>query len=53
MTTLGTVISTDEKITAQANIKLLGSMVKSLVVEFDQEKFEKFLFSGSRSPKAT
>jgi len=27
-------------------------MVESLVVEFDQEKFEEFLSSGSSSPKA-
>ena len=36
----------------QADIRLLGKKVESLVIEFDQEKFEKFLSSGSASPKA-
>ena len=35
----------------QADLRLLGSTVESLVTEFDQEKFEKLL-SGSISPKA-
>jgi len=39
-TPLGTIFSTDEKAVAQANLKLIGSTVESLVVEFDQEKFE-------------
>ena len=33
-------------------LQLLGKMVESLVIEFDQEKFEKFLSLGSASPKA-
>jgi len=37
---------------AQANILLFGKMVESFVVEFDQEKFEEFLSSGSASLKA-
>ena len=37
----------------QTNLKLLGSMVKSLIVEFDQEKFEELLSSGSISPKVS
>ena len=28
-------------------------MVESLVIEFDQAKYEEFLSSGSKSPKAT
>ena len=52
-TSLKTIFSTDEKFVAQADIKLIESMVKSFVVEFDQEKFKEFLFSGSKNPKAT
>ena len=29
----------------------MGRMVESLVVKFDQEKYEEFLFSGSKSPR--
>ena len=43
----------NEKAVAQADLKLLESTVESLVVEFDQEKFEKLLSSGSISPKST
>ena len=50
-TPLGTVFSTNEKIVAQAEVKFLGSTVKSLVVEFDQEKYKELLSSGSISPK--
>jgi len=35
---------------AQADVQLLGKMVESLIFEFDQEKFEEFLSSGSASP---
>jgi len=52
-TPLGTFFSTDENAMAQADVKLIGSTVESFVVEFDQEKFEEFLFSGSKSSKAT
>ena len=52
-TPLGTIFSTDEKIVAQTDVKFLGSMVESLVVEFNQERFEEFLSSGSKSLKAT
>ena len=51
-TQLGNIFSTDEKAIAQVDFKLLGSMVESLVIEFDQEKFEQLL-SGSISPKST
>ena len=53
MTPLGTDFSTDEKIVAQDDVKFLGSTVESLVVEFDQKRFEEFLYAGSKSPKAT
>ena len=52
-TPLGAFFSTDEKVVTQADVKLIGSMVELLVVEFDQGKFEEFLFSGSDCQKAT
>ena len=50
-TPLGTSFSTDENVVAPADIQLLRRIVKSLVVEFDQEKFEGFLSSSAASPK--
>ena len=52
-TPLRIVFSTNEKAIAQVDLKLLGSTVESLVVEFDQEKFEQLLSSGSISPKVS
>ena len=52
-TPLGTIYYTDEEMVAQSDTELLGSMVESLVVEFDQESYEKFLSAGSVSPKET
>jgi len=52
VTPLGTAFSTDENAMAQSDVQLLGNTVESLVIEFNQEKFEKFLFSDSASPKA-
>jgi len=37
---------------AQGDVTYMGKMVKSLVVEFDQAKYEEFLSSGSMSPRA-
>ena len=37
---------------AQADVRLLDETVDSLIVEFDQEKFEEFLSSGFAIPKA-
>ena len=51
-TLLGNTFSTDEKVVAQADLKLIGSTVESLIVEFDQEKFKQLLSSGSVSPKS-
>ena len=51
-TPLGTFFSTDENVVAQVDVRLLGKTIESLVIEFDQEKFEKFLSSGFSSPKA-
>ena len=42
-TPLGKLFSTDEKVMAQANLKLFVSTIESLVVEFDQEKVEELL----------
>ena len=50
-TLLGTTFVTDEHIVAQDDILRKGKMVESLVVEFDQAKYEEFLSSGSKSPK--
>jgi len=52
-TLLKTCFSTDENAVAQADVKLMGSTVESLITECDQRKFEEFLLSGSDSPKAT
>ena len=37
---------------AQDDVTYMEKMVESLVVEFDQAKYEEFLSSGSKSPKA-
>ena len=52
VTLLGTAFSTDENVVAQANVQLLGKTVESVILEFDQGKFEEFLSLGSASPKA-
>ena len=44
--------STDENAMAQLDVQFLGKTVESLVMKFDQGKFEEFLFSSSTSPKA-
>jgi len=44
-TLLGITFSTDEQV-------VVGKMVKSLIVEFNQAKYEEFLSSGSKSPRA-
>jgi len=51
-TPLGTTFSTDDQVVAQGDVIYMGKMVESLVVEFDQAKYEEFLSSGSKSPKA-
>ena len=50
-TPLGTTFVTDEQIVAQGDVLYKRKMVESLVVEFDQAKYEEFLSSGSKSPK--
>ena len=51
VTLLGTAFSTDEQVMAEGDVNFMGMMVKSLVVEFDQAKYEEFLSSGSKSPR--
>jgi len=51
-TPLEITLSTDEKAIAQVDLKLLGSSIESLVVEFDKKKFGKLLFLGSITPKS-
>jgi len=51
-TPLGTTYSTDKQVVAQGDVNFKGKTVESLVVEFDQAKYEEFLSSGSKSPKA-
>ena len=51
-TPLGTTFITDEQVVAQGDVLYKGKMVESLVVEFDQTKYEEFLSSCSKSPKA-
>ena len=50
-TLLGTTFSTDEQVVAQGDV-YMGKMVESLIVEFDQAKFEEFLSFSSKSPSA-
>ena len=51
-TPLGTIFSTDEQVVAQGDVTYMGKMVESLIVEFDQAKYEEILSSGSKSPRA-
>ena len=51
-TLLGTTFSTDEQVVAKGDVTCIGKVVESLVVEFDQAKYEEFLSSSSKSPKA-
>jgi len=50
-TPLGTTFSTDEQIVGQGDVSFMEKMVESHVMEFDQEKFEEFLSSGSKIPR--
>ena len=52
VTPLGTSFSTDEQVGVQGDVTFMGKMVESLIVEFDQAKYEEFLSSGSKSPRA-
>ena len=50
-TPLGNTFSTNEQVVAQGDVTYMGKMVESLIVEFDQAKYEEFLSSGSKSPR--
>ena len=51
-TPLGTTFSADEQGVAQGDVTYMGKTIELLVVEFDQAKYEEFLSSGSKSPRA-
>ena len=51
-TLLGNTFSTDEQVVAQGDVTYMEKMVESLVVGFDQAKYEEFLSSSSKSPWA-
>jgi len=51
-TPLGTTFSTDEQVVAQGDVIYMGIMVESLIVEFNKAKYEEFLSSSSKSPRA-
>ena len=50
-TPLRTTFFIDEQVVAQDDVSFMRKMVESLVMKFDQVKFEEFLSSGSKSPK--
>lgn len=52
VTLLGSLVISNDMVVAQSGNILVGTMVESLVMEFDQEKYEDFLSSGSISPKS-
>ena len=52
MATLLGMSFSDEEVVAQSDVHLIGTTVETLIIEFDQAKFEKALSSGSFSPKA-
>jgi len=49
-TPLGTVFSTAENQVSQCDDQTFGSIAETLVIHFDQEKFEQLLSGGSKSP---
>ena len=46
---MGTTFSTDEQVVVQGDVTFMRKMIESLVVKFDQAKYEEFLSSGSKS----
>ena len=46
---LGTTFSIDEQVVAQGDVTYMRKMIESLIMEFDQAKYEEFLSSGSKS----
>jgi len=49
-TPLGSAFSTAENQVSQCDDLTLGSIAETLVIYFDQERFEQLLFKGSTSP---
>ena len=49
-TLLGTTFSINEKVVLQCDNQTLGSTIKMLVIQFNQEKFKQLLFTGKMSP---
>ena len=49
---MGTTFSIDEQVMAQGGLTYMEKMVESLIVKFDQAKYEEFLSSSSKSPRA-
>ena len=47
---LGTYFSTTENQVLQCHDQTLGSIAETLVINFDQEKFEQLLARGSKNP---
>jgi len=43
-TPLGTTFSTDEQVVPQGDVTFMGKTAESLIVEFDQAKYEEYLF---------
>jgi len=50
VTPLGTFFSTVENQVSQCDDQTLGSIAETLVIHFDQEKFEQLLYGGITSP---
>jgi len=50
VTLLGSGFSTAENQVSQCDDQTLGSIVETLVIHFNQEKFEQLLSVGSKSP---
>ena len=51
-TPLGTSFS-DEEVVVQSDVHLTGTTIETLIIEFDQAKYEEAISSGSLGPKAT
>ena len=51
-TPLGTTFSTNEQVVMQSDVTYMDNMVESLIIEFNQVKYEEFLSSDSKSPRA-
>jgi len=49
-TLLGKVFFNTKETVSQCDNQTLGSTAETLVIQFDQEKFEQLLFEGSSSP---